>query len=105
MKKLLGVLFLLLIIYVIYFDLTVGTLPRATTEEAKAVQSSNHAHPYFESTVKPGDTIMTIVEHRLNDPLPVSIKQLVKDFHTLNPEQNSDQIQIGKTYKFPDYTQ
>lgn len=103
MKKLMGALLLCLVIYVIHFDLTVGTLPPSTFQQTKAVQTDKTALPYFETMVKPGDTVITIVEHHLNKPLPVSIHNLVTDFRKLNSKLTSDQIQIGKTYKFPDY--
>lgn len=103
MKKLIGTLLSFLIIYVIYFDMTVGTLPTYTFQQTKAVQTTKTTIPYFEAIVKPGDTVMSIVEHHLNKPLPVSIHNLVTDFQFLNSELSSNKIQIGRTYKFPDY--
>lgn len=109
LKKSFGVLFLFLIIYVIYFDLTVGTLPHLNSSKvvealAKPNTNSEINVPYFEAKVEPGDTLLTIVEHRIKKPLPVSIENLIHDFENLNPEQSTEKIQIGRTYRFPDYT-
>jgi len=109
MKKLLGILLSILVIYVIYYDLTVGTLPTsaplpvdAKAEQVTAASKSNI--PSFDAKVKPGDTVISIVEHRINKSLPVSIHDLIKDFQTLNGGRSPEKIQIGTTYHFPDYS-
>ncbi|MGG1400531.1 hypothetical protein ABE288_22315 [Bacillus salipaludis] len=108
MKKLLGLVLTALIIYVIYIDLTVGTLPSDSiqTVEAKVEPNSQNksAIPSFEATVEPGETVISIVEHQLQKPLPVSITELVKDFKLLNPGFSPEKIQVGATYQFPDYS-
>lgn len=108
MKKLLGVLFIFLLIYIIYFDLTVGTIPLPASQNAVMAgtvvkQKPQLAIPYFEEKVNPGDTLITVVEQQLKKPLPVSIVDLIHDFKVLNSGQSSETIQIGKTYRFPDY--
>ncbi|MEH7109991.1 MULTISPECIES: hypothetical protein [Bacillaceae] len=111
MKKLLGVLLAILVIYVIYFDLTVGTLPSATTTqktvniETSSVTKPQTKIPFFEEKVKPGETVMSIVEHQLGKPLPVSINDLIVDFQALNPGESPEKIKIGATYHFPDYSE
>ncbi|XJZ26243.1 hypothetical protein ACF5W4_12670 [Bacillota bacterium Lsc_1132] len=106
MKKLFGVLLLLIIIYSVYFDLTTGTLPQGGSQKAEAVVKTKPVSriPYFEAKVKPGETVMTIVEHQINKPLPVSIPKLIRDFQSLNRGQAAEKIQIGQTYQFPDYS-
>ncbi|WP_251555047.1 LysM peptidoglycan-binding domain-containing protein [Neobacillus muris] len=110
MKKLLGLIIAILIIYVIYFDLTVGTLglPAAEKTEANAastVQAKPETDiPAFSAKVKPGETVISIVEHQINKPLPVSISTLIEDFKKLNPGESPEKIQIGTTYHFPDYS-
>ena len=107
MKKLLGMLLSCLILYSIYFDLSVGTLPQTDTKRVEAVAkpetSTNTSIPHFEERVKPGDTLITIVEHQIKKQLPVPISRLIHDFETLNPGQSAEKIQIGKSYRFPDY--
>ncbi|MDP4105187.1 MAG: hypothetical protein Q8935_09545 [Bacillota bacterium] len=106
MKNLLILLVSFLIIYSIYFDISVGTLPRPDTQKVEAVakpKSTKASIPYFEVKVEPGDTLMTIVEHQIKKPLPVSITRLIHDFEALNPDQSAEKIQIGKSYRFPDY--
>jgi hypothetical protein len=108
MKKLLGFLLAVLILYVIYIDLTVGTLPASLTEqvnakiETKVMQKVDIAS--FEAKVEPGETVISIVEHQINKPLPVSINDLIEDFQKLNPGETPEKIRIGSTYDFPDYS-
>jgi hypothetical protein len=109
MKQLFGFLLFVLTIYVIYFDLTVGTLPSSRSQQAVAlVETStlptNTVIPSFEATVQPGETVISIVEHHLNKSLPLSITDLIDDFRKLNPDQTPETIQIGSTYHFPDYS-
>ena len=108
MKKLFGILFTILVIYVIYLDLTVGTLAPPTSQrvDSKPVSIVKHqtSMPSFEAKVKPGETVISIVEHRLEKPLPVAITDLIEDFKKLNPGHNPEKIQIGATYQFPDYS-
>ncbi len=105
MKKLVGLLLFILIIYCIYFDMTVGTLPHDHSQKAvtETIEKPDSTIPYFEASVEPGDTLITIVEHKLGRPLNVSMDKLIRDFQTLNPGQPANQIQIGKTYRFPYY--
>ncbi|MEH7120734.1 hypothetical protein V7128_25490 [Neobacillus vireti] len=109
MKKLFGILLSILVIYVIYYDLTVGTLPTsaplpadAKAEQVTAVSKSKI--PSFDAEVEPGDTVISIVEHRINKSLPVSINDLIEDFQTLNGGRSPEKIRIGATYHFPDYS-
>ncbi|WML30688.1 hypothetical protein RCG24_01875 [Neobacillus sp. OS1-32] len=107
MKKLVGVLLAVLVIYVIYFDLTVGTLPSSAVSHAavdKTIQKPQTDRAYFDSKVKPGQTVISIVEHQLGKSLPVSITDLINDFKALNEGLSPEKIQIGSTYHFPDYS-
>lgn len=108
MKKLFGILLSILVLYVIYYDLTVGTLPTSAPKpvDAKVEQStpSKTDLPSFDAKVKPGDTVISIVEHKINKSLPVPIPDLIEDFQTLNGGKSPEKIQIGSTYHFPDYS-
>jgi hypothetical protein len=108
MKRFLLSIFTLLTIYVIYIDLTQGTLPEKSTEEsAPAVETlanTTESLPAFEASVGRGETLISIVERHIDKPLPVSIDELVQDFQKLNPGQAPEKIQIGVTYLFPDYS-
>lgn len=105
MKKLLGVLLMLIVFYAIYFDLTTGTLPYGGPQKAEAIIKPKTPSDlsFFEAKVEPGETVITIVEHRANKPLFVSISKLIQDFQRLNSGQAAEKIQIGQTYRFPDY--
>jgi cytoskeletal protein RodZ len=113
MKKLFGLLLSVLIIYVIYFDLTVGTLPTSAPQHVDAqVENTTKVNnnkpntdiPAFEAKVKPGDTVISIVEKELDKSLPVSITELIEDFKKLNKGKSPEKIQSGSTYVFPDYS-
>ncbi|KGM45305.1 LysM peptidoglycan-binding domain-containing protein [Neobacillus niacini] len=108
MKRIILFLFGLLTIYVIYIDLTAGTLPKQETQkpEQTVVTMTNvkEAEDSFEAEVEPGETLISIVENHIKKPLPVSIDKLIEDFQSLNPGLSPEKIQIGSTYEFPDYS-
>ncbi|MEH7178765.1 hypothetical protein [Neobacillus vireti] len=108
MKRIFLFLFGLLTIYVIYIDLTAGTLPMDKTQTAiktaVTVSSFESTIEAFKAEVEPGDTLISIVENHIKKPLPVSIDQLVEDFQNLNPGLAPEKIQIGSSYQFPDYS-
>ncbi|WP_442594963.1 hypothetical protein [Neobacillus sp. D3-1R] len=104
MKKLFTALILLLICYIIFFDLKHGTLPTSNEEETESIVSSTEPTiSYFEEKVRAGDTVLTIVENKLQTQIPVSINEIVNDFISLNNGITPEKIQIGKTYRFPNY--
>ena len=108
MKRIFLFVFGLLTIYVIYIDLTAGTLPNAETQTsvktAVTMSSPKNTLETFEAEVEPGETLISIVENQIKKPLPVSIDTLIEDFQSLNPGQAPEKIQIGSTYQFPDYS-
>jgi hypothetical protein len=105
LKRIIGALITVLIIYVIYYDLTEGTLPmEKRTDESVSVSSPlTDGLPYVEEEVKPGDTVLSIVERNGKNPLPTSISKVIADFEKLNDGKKPEDIQIGKQYKFPIY--
>lgn len=108
MKKLFIAAFILILIYSIFFDLKHGTLPAAevvsvdevSVETDKPVTNT----PFFEEKVNAGDTVLSIVENNLEAQIPVSIEEIVNDFTLLNDGVLPEKIQIGKMYRFPDYS-
>ncbi|MGO4887187.1 hypothetical protein ACJ2A9_05490 [Anaerobacillus sp. MEB173] len=107
MKRALLFFLFLLLSYSTYYDLTIGTLPtKATTAMAvKLVEEeiNSKEESYKEVKIKPGDTVLSIVEHIHDGPIKASINQIIYDFQLLNPDTNPEEISIGKTYKFPIY--
>src|SRR3954470_22240629 len=91
MKRIFLFLFGILTIYVIYVDLTAGTLPKDKTQTAVktavTMSSLENTIEAFEAEVEPGETLISIVESHIDKSLPVSINQLIEDFQTLNPGQ------------------
>ncbi|MFP7297617.1 hypothetical protein [Neobacillus niacini] len=108
MKRIFLFFFGLLTIYVIYIDLTAGTLPKnesQTPEQTVATMAEpENTIAAFEAEVEPGETLISIVEGHIKKPLPVSIDDLIKDFKSLNPGETPEKIQIGVSYQFPDYS-
>lgn len=105
MKRLVGVLVTVLILYCIYYDLSYGTLPVVKTEQKPEIETMVIGEmTYFESTVENGDTVLTIIETQLGHSLPIPISEVVTDFQKLNNDLPPQQIQPGKKYKFPDYS-
>ncbi|MBA4535840.1 hypothetical protein H1Z61_01480 [Bacillus aquiflavi] len=104
MKQLAIIALGILIVFSIYFDITYGTLPFIKEQklEAKTQQQSTEI-PYFEKKVTPGDTVLSIIETKLNQSLSVSISEAIADFQQLNNGIEPEDIQIGRTYKFPSY--
>jgi hypothetical protein len=106
MKKLFGALALLLICYIVIFDLKHGTLPHASQKTIEKVsEDKSFEVSFFEEKVNAGDTVLSIVENRLETPIPISITEIVSDFKALNEGISPERIQIGETYLFPDYSE
>ncbi|WP_409301703.1 LysM peptidoglycan-binding domain-containing protein [Peribacillus sp. SCS-155] len=109
MKRMLFFLIACFIIYIIYFDLTTGSLPQpqirsaepATLQVEKKTQSAEGI-PFKMVKIKPGDTLLSIIEKQ-DDGRQISIEDTVADFIALNNGLQPERIQIGKTYKIPDY--
>lgn len=105
MKRLFGAMIVILVLYVIYHDMTEGTLPSVKNENLSVPASTSSEIPFIEEVVQPGDTVLTIVEKNSQHPLPVSITKLISDFQRLNEGEKPEEIQIGENYKFPTYPQ
>ena len=105
MRRLFGVLITAAILYIIYYDLTDGTLPEQKFEQPPAVETVTEEAPmpYFEKKVENGDTVLTIIENQLGKSIPIPISDVVTDFKELNHDLPPQNIQPGKTYKFPNY--
>ncbi|MBT2677482.1 LysM peptidoglycan-binding domain-containing protein [Bacillus sp. ISL-35] len=112
MKKLAGFLVFLVLAYAVYNDLSIGTLPAANTpepelREAEIEEADSLAKekiPYFEHEVKPGDTVLSVLDSNSEKPLAVPVSQAVEDFKQLNGGTDPQKIKFGDTYKFPDYS-
>ncbi|WP_458354871.1 hypothetical protein [Peribacillus frigoritolerans] len=109
MKRLLLFISFCFTLFIIYFDLTTGTLPAshppAPTAEPAVPASKSASAPsaaYKEITMQPGDTLLSIVEKEKgesNHP----IETIISDFQSLNEGLKPENMQIGKTYKIPVY--
>ncbi|RUQ28473.1 LysM domain-containing protein [Peribacillus cavernae] len=107
MKRFLLFLTVCFIGFIIYFDLTTGTLPAFGAEARQAAkpypeQTEKASIPYTDAIVKPGDTLLTIIEKEKGGQ-NVSIEIVIEDFQELNKGLKPEEMQIGKTYKIPSY--
>lgn len=115
MKKLAGLLVFLLVTYAVYNDLSIGTLPAVKMQNLetsemekieieKAEKHSAQEIPFFEHEVLPGDTVLSVIDRYMDNPLEVPVSQAVEDFKKLNDGTNPQKIKFGTIYKFPDYS-
>jgi hypothetical protein len=104
LRRLFLTLLSVLILYVIYHDFTKGTLQIETNENNSVPVSTTSNIPFFVVEVKPGETVLTIVEKNLDKQIPVSITRVISDFEQLNDGEKPEKILIGKQYRFPDYS-
>ncbi|WP_410983634.1 hypothetical protein [Bacillus cereus] len=114
MKRLGALLLVLVLGYVFYYDIKIGTLPmlssyKKTTAaqtvqkesvDTKAKKESDTQYKAIE--VKTGDTVLSITEAINKKKIP-SIEKVIGDFKQLNKNTSATKIQIGKSYKFPLY--
>lgn len=96
MKKILLFIGFCLVIYSIYFDINVGTLPTYSENMDKTDEN------YYNIKVEPGDTVLSVVEKK-EGTLPVPIDQIIEDFTLLNDGINPEEIKIGRSYRFKNY--
>ncbi|MDT3494709.1 hypothetical protein NLU03_09710 [Bacillus toyonensis] len=116
MKRLGIFLFVLVLGYIFYYDIKIGTLPmlssykkttaaqtikkeETTTEQSKKEETDV---TYKTIEVKTGETVLSITEQINKKKIP-SIEKVIDDFKQLNKSTSATKIQIGKTYKFPLY--
>lgn len=97
MKRLIGFIAAILVMYSVYADLTEGTLPKAE----KHIEAASSI-TFEEVFIQPGDTVLSIVEKQGGFP-DVSIEKIINDFRALNNGMSPEQIQPGKVYKIPVY--
>jgi hypothetical protein len=116
MKKLAGLIVFIVLTYAVYNDLSIGTLPASNTQNLEISESAQKENiekadrqnqleiPYFEHEVKPGDTVLSVLDSNSDTPLNVPVTQAVDDFKKLNDGTDPQKIKFGHTYKFPDYS-
>ncbi|MFC7370364.1 hypothetical protein ACFQPF_01550 [Fictibacillus iocasae] len=98
MKRFVSIIFVVFVFYVIVYDLKVGTLPAAASKHSLTERKQEYAL----ITIKPGETVLSILEKRSNGR-KLDVAAVLKQFEQLNPAADPDRILQGKTYKFPLY--
>ncbi|PDZ68731.1 hypothetical protein CON30_08640 [Bacillus cereus] len=122
MKRLGIFLFVLVLGYIFYYDIKIGTLPMLSSykktnaaqtlkqestdtkqnKENKTETKKEADVTYKTIEVKTGDTVLSITEAINKKKIP-SIEKVIDDFKQLNKNTSATKIQIGKSYKFPLY--
>ena len=120
MKRLGIFLFVLVLGYIFYYDIKIGTLPKLSSykktnaaetikqERTKTKQKKENKVEketdvtYKTIEVKTGDTVLSITEAINKKKIP-SIEKVIDDFKQLNKNTSATKIQLGKSYKFPLY--
>lgn len=120
MKRLGVLLFVLVLGYIFYYDIKIGTLPMLSsykkTSAAQTIKKENTDTKqnkeketeketdtaYKAIEVKTGDTVLSITEAINKKKIP-SIEKVIDDFKQLNKNTPATKIQVGKSYKFPLY--
>lgn len=74
-------------------------------QKKESVQETALSLQYVELEVKPGDTLLSLIESQGGYPDDVSIEEMIKDFSALNEGIKPDDMQFGETYKIPVYNQ
>ncbi|MGE6614488.1 hypothetical protein [Bacillus mycoides] len=122
MKRLGVLLFVLVLGYIFYYDIKIGTLPMLSSykktsaaqtmkkentdtkqnkeKETEKEKETDTAYKAIE--VKTGDTVLSITEAINKKKIP-SIEKVIDDFKQLNKNTSATKIQVGKSYKFPLY--
>jgi hypothetical protein len=110
MKRMVGFAILFFIIYIIYYDMSIGTLPivngEGTTEqviEVSATEVQSSPLPFQTVEIKAGDTLLSITEELNQDRKDISIMTIIKDFEKINPGVEANSLKIGEVYKIPMY--
>ncbi|TYR82394.1 hypothetical protein FZC66_02005 [Priestia megaterium] len=109
MKKLCTLAAVAFIGYICHYDIKYGTIPvstetvQATANVAETTQEKPKSDHFVKVKVKAGDTVLSIIEQTADDSISVSMKKMITDFSQLNNGMSPEDIQIGKTYKFPVY--
>ncbi|MGE7601209.1 hypothetical protein ACQKL5_01775 [Peribacillus sp. NPDC097675] len=108
MKRILLFISFCFILFIIYFDLTTGTLPTSQLTSTPVQPSlpvdkpENPSIAYKEILIKPGDTLLSIIEKE-KEATNKPIEEIISDFQSLNEGLQPENMQIGKTYKIPIY--
>ncbi|RFU64302.1 hypothetical protein D0469_19055 [Peribacillus saganii] len=110
MKRLALFLTIVFISYIIYVDVTKGTLPGAATETAATEEVNTRPSeagelaeiPFKKIKIQPGDTLLSLVEKNKNGS-SIDIQTIIKDFQLLNNGLKPEEMKSGSTYKVPSY--
>ncbi|EIT85185.1 hypothetical protein A374_10595 [Fictibacillus macauensis ZFHKF-1] len=103
MKKLFlfGLGFLLL--YIIAYDLKIGTLPSYNFSASPSSSPVKMDKPYKQIKTGEGDTVLSIIEKLNPSATSLPITKVIKDFQKLNGNLRPENIRAGKIYNFPIY--
>jgi len=94
MKKGMGIVVLLFLIFVFYTDLSNGTI---TSQTEKEIESGQH----IEAIAKPGDTLISLLGRYDLLPPSANIDDLSREFSNLNNGMAPHDMVAGERYLLP----
>ena len=115
MKRIVLFISVLFALFIVYYDLTTGTLP-GTADQTAASPTQPPQEPSepankpqgqttrdsIEVTIKPGDTLLSLIEQE-SGTAEQPMDTIIADFQSLNEGLKPEDMQIGHTYKIPVY--
>lgn len=99
-KRLTIFLLIILISYIVYYDISYGTFHTTEIQQVSNVPSELY---FQEIEITSGDTLLTLVELNSDSIHIPPSKVIIDDFQSLNPFVEPNKLQIGKVYKIPVY--
>ena len=98
MRKIIALLAVIIIAISMYYDLKFGTIPAHSIPPQ--TENSNY---YMTVKIKPGDTVLSIMEKLHENFDSMQIEQIMHDFQLLNPNADPYSLKEGTLYYFPYY--
>ncbi|MBS2969709.1 hypothetical protein J9317_13130 [Metabacillus sp. KIGAM252] len=103
MKRLILLCSIALLTYIIYYDLSRGTLPRMEEENIMAASQPVKKETFKKLHVQKGESVLMIINKVNGHSIPVPLETAAEDFEKLNPGIKANRILTGHSYKFPVY--
>ncbi|WP_217586721.1 hypothetical protein [Lentibacillus saliphilus] len=101
-KRMTVYVFLYLLVTSVYHDITTGTgFEQNTTEPSSPSSSTIDDQSVVKVKIRPGDTVLSIMEQIHSDSNKIEIDTIIEDFRKLNPKADPYHLKVGNVYYFP----
>lgn len=87
----------------IYHDLTSGLISTEIEKDVQTPTSNSTSYNTVKVKLKPGDTILSIVEKYNDTTLTIDVDQIITDFQKLNNDAEPYKLKTNHYYYFPVY--